>query len=156
MKNVETRRKLNNLKKALLIAGLATGITACAKTGSNEKSTLTTIEQPSKREKELKELNRLYEEAMKEYEELESGVHIVCDYIYRVPTGYTLEQDENGEYIGVAYINGERVTVEAQKFLEVRYVVPEGYTLGKDSEGNYIAIKDSVSENDKEEKQKIR
>ena len=125
MKNVETRRKLNNLKKALLIAGLATGITACAKTGSNE------------------EVNK-------------QNLTVAYDYEYLVPSGYALTQDENGEYIGVAYINGERVTVEAQKFLKATYCVPEGYTLGKDSEGNYIAIKDSVSENDKEEKQKIR
>ena len=165
MKNIEKRRKLNNLKKALLIAGFATGITACSKTASNEESTLTTIEQPSKRETMLEELeqsteelNRLYEEASKNLEKLEKseGVHIVRDYVYKVPTGYALEQDENGEYIGVAYINGKRVTVEAQKRLEATYVVPTGYTLGKDSEGNYIAIKDSVSENDKEEKQKIR
>lgn len=31
MKNIETRRKLNNLKKALLIAGFTAGITACSK-----------------------------------------------------------------------------------------------------------------------------
>ena len=121
MKNVETRRKLNNLKKALLIAGLATGITACSKQEYNVPEGYVLIQDEDGNKYGMKETYSYeYIQPTKvEYVD-ENGETKVK---YEVPTGYELviNADENGKcyYMGVKKIKVtetiEATEVEKQK-----------------------------------------
>lgn len=114
MKNIETRRKLNNLKKALLIAGFTAGITACSKQEYNVPEGYALIQDEDGNKYGMKETYSYEYIQPTKVEYVDENGETKVDYV--VPEGYELvvNTDENGKcyYMGIKKIKVTE-TIEA-------------------------------------------